>query len=437
MSYLAVFVKFMAPPLCGLATIAALDVGAGGEKVQELLFQDETGMRTISADAKPLRHAATAPSFSRASAGTGLYPKPYANDQQNSRLSATVSSGFRVRWQSQLNPTFQPEFVLTDASRIVVQSAEWQMFDADGRPIASDRRSFGPIVMDGANQLMYLINPAGYLVARKLGDGSQLYNFLPQFGDSYARTFISRQGQRMLIAGSERPRGSHGDFVPANSIIEADDLGERPTVDEMGFLTSLVERGSLMIPSIGLRTAGINDQVIAAVPGRLYLLDANLKIKDTVEAEFTPVAMSLDEAGRIYLVSSVKDRTHLWMLTPAGEQIYSFDLPPGTSVIQPPLVDYDHTAYLIAGQHITAVDHAGKLKWSKSVAGSIAGASVMADDHLLIAEGGTVAIYDTRGERRAIFQSPGEDLATPPVLSAKGEILVASATHLYCLSPIR
>ncbi len=424
----------VAPALCGTLMFAALSVVAGGEKVEDLLFQDELGMRTISPEVKPLRHTESPPPIPKAVARGQLYPQQYANDQQNSRLSTNIAAGaFRVRWQSPVNPFFDPGFVLNGAARVVVQAGEWQMLDLNGQSIATDRRSFGPVLIDEPNALMYYINPAGFLAARKLNDGTQLYNFLPRFGDSYGRTLISRQGQRMLIAGVEQPRGAHGDFEPSKSIIEAFDLGDRPTVDEMGNLTSLVGRGTLIVPSIGMLTAAVGDEVVAAIPDRIYLMDQNLKIKAAFEAEFAPLAMSLDEAGRIYLVSSAKDHIHLSLITPAGDQLYSFDLPPGTNVTQPPIVDYDHTAYLVAGQRIIAVDQHGKLKWSKNTPGSVAGASVTTDDHLLVAEGGTVALYDDRGVRRQVFQA-GEEFVTPPILTAKGEILVASKTHLYCLT---
>jgi hypothetical protein len=414
-----------------LAVAVALLI-AGGKKVQNLIFQDEKDSVEISPAAKPIRQSSTPLTVLRAAPGTALYIKQYANDQQNSRLHSVIPPGaFRVRWRSAVHETLKPNFVLHDGNRIVVQAAEWRLFDMDGKLIGADRLALGYILMDAPNDLMYVTNPAGYLAARKLADGVQLFNFLPRFGNSYARIFITRKDQRMIIAGVERPRGAHGDFEPTKSLIETFDLGSPPRVDSMGFLDSLLPKSSMTIPSIQLIVAGVNEKLVAAIPNRVYFMDSRLKVETALDAEFEPVTLSLDEAGRVYLAVKTGERTQLWVLSPTGEQFYSFALPPATSVTQPPVVGYDHTVYLVTGQTLIAVGTDGKIRWSKAGKGRIVGASVTSDDQLLTGEGAEVALYNSKGERRLVCSIPEGEILTPPILTSTGEILVASAQAVY------
>jgi hypothetical protein len=420
--------------MLAVAGAAAACLLAGGRKLQNLLLQDQNGSAELSPPVKPLRSVKTSPPTSRATVGNALYPKQYANDAQNSRLSAAVLARvYRTRWQSPINADFDPEFVLHDDGRIVVQAAEWQMFDAEGKRVAADRLALGHAVLDAPNELMYIVNPAGFLAGRRLSDGVQTFNFLPRFGDSFARTFISRRGTRMLIAGSERPRGAHGEFEPTRSLLDLFELGSPLRVDEMGNLASADLQASMIVPSVTMLVAGQDERLVAAIPNGIYVMNWTLKVEAAFGTDFEPVAMSLDDGGRILLVAQKGERKRLLQLSTAGEQFWHVDLPPGIEVIQPPVVGYDHTAYVIGRNHVVAVGPDGKAKWSKT-ASAVAGASVTSDDRLLASEENAVMLFNPAGERRRVFAIPDGSFSTPPILTAGSEILVASNTHLFCLS---
>jgi len=416
------------------AWVAAASLAAGGKKVQSLLYQDQNGSIESSPAIKPLQPSTAPPSIARASVGQARYPRQYANDALNSRLSAEVPRRvYRLRWQTPVNPAFAPQFVLYGDSRIVIQTAEWQMFDLGGKSIAADRLGLGHAVIDDSNHLLYVVNIAGYLAGRQLSDGVQSFNFLPRFGDSMVRTFIARKDRRMLIVGIERPRGAHGEFVPSQSVIELVDLGSPLRIDSMGNLESADPKASVTIPSVNTLVAAVNDRVIVAIPNCIYVMNWNLKVEAAFGSDFEPVAMSLDEAGRIWLVAHAGQRARLFMISPAGEQFYAVDLPAMT-IVQPPVIAWDHGAYIVGREQLVAIGPDGKVKWSKPSMGTVAGAAVTADDSLLASEGSAVTLLSPSGERRRVFSVPDGDLTTPPVLTADSEILVASSAKLYCLS---
>jgi hypothetical protein len=147
------------------------------------------------------------------------------------------------------------------------------------------------------------------------------------------------------------------------------------------------------------------------------------------------MAFSLDEAARIYLVVQNGERIALWLLTPEGEQVYACEFPPGlTTVAGPPIVSHDHVAYVISGQQILAVAPDGKIEWMRSAHGSLAGATVTADDYLLVSDGDSLVALNRRGDRHVLYSITGAPLSTPPILTAGGQLLAASGTALYCLA---
>jgi hypothetical protein len=124
----------------------------------------------------------------------------------------------------------------------------------------------------------------------------------------------------------------------------------------------------------------------------------------------------------------------LWLLTQEGERSYAFEFPlgivPGDT---PPVIGFDHTVYLLAGQHLLAVAPDGKLEWSKQTSGPLIGA-VATQDKLLVAEGNTLSAWTRNGERTVLYTAP-EMFNSSPILTDSGDLLVASRSQLYCLRP--
>lgn len=362
------------------------------------------------------------------------YHQAFANGQLNSRVGARLPAGdWAVEWSAPLDPQLTPAFVLEDGDRIVVRSAMWALFDRAGASLGSGQAAGPPVVLDAAQNLFYSILPSGYFSAAHLSDGQPAYMFLPSFGDTFSRVYLARRGSRILVVGEERALDPHGERQPWRSLVEINDVGDPVRTSAGGRVTGSQPVGSLEIPSPHVVAASAGDTIVAAAPGEIYVTNWKLEGRAVLEGSFEPRAMSLDEAGRIYLIVESGDKTSLWLLTADGERVYSYEFPPGSSAgLRPPMVGYDHTVYAIAGRFLYAIGPDGKLNWSREAKARLSGAVVSGDDQLLTSEGSQVVAWNQAGERRVVH-SFDEELTTPPVLTADGRLLVASRRALYSL----
>ena len=414
---------------------------SGGKKVTatitECRGEDEFDIDPPARKIKPARPDAVLPHA--AVAGTSEYPYPYANPEANSRVAGPLSAGpWKVRWTSELNPAFPPDFVLSAGDRILVEAKEWRLLTGDGHVLSSGRSDAGAMQIDARNSLAYAIDRDGDLIGIRLTDGGQLFRVLPADGRRYARTYLTRREHKVLIVGLERALDPKGRQRPSKSQIEIVDLGSPLAVDGLGFLTSgSFSSGSFALLTVrwpSMKAASHDDTVVFAVPGRVYVGGWDLKIRVALEADFTPMTVSLDEAGRIYLVVQTGNQLALWLLNQDGDRLYDFNFPPGlTKADMPPVIGYDHAVYLAAGSQIIALGPDGKVNWTKPVGGPVHGAVATGDGKLLATEGAAVVAWDAQGTRTVLFTAQ-EELRTPPVLTAAGEILAAGRARLYCLA---
>jgi hypothetical protein len=286
------------------------------------------------------------------------------------------------------------------------------------------------MIVDAAHNLFLYINPDAYLEARRLTAGEHEFRILPAYGDIYSRIHLARQGNRVAIAGVERELDPHGGHPATHSLVEVIDLGASPKADDLGFLSNASALGTLLIPVPRLVAASSPDLIVAATHDWVYLINWDLQVQAGLEGSFDPQAISLDESGRIYLLAERGGVQSLLLLKSGGERLYSLDLPPASArPLAPPIVGFDHTVYVLSGSRIFAVDAVGHQKWTKSAA-SITGAVITADNRLVVADGGGVAVYDEAGEKTELLRQAG--LVTPPVLTREGELLVASRSAVYC-----
>jgi len=363
------------------------------------------------------------------------YQQPFANSQLNSRAGPSLPHGtWEVRWKTQLNPDFPAAFVLQEGDRIVTDSPASQLFDTAGTAVGPmERVTSGPMFLTTTGGFVYRMLPTGYLVASHPIDGKQAFVFLPEMGDMLSRTLLTRQRTRLLIAGSERALDPHGRVKPTRSVLQVMEINEPVQTREPGLLSSGRSLGALYVTSLGLVAAAGSDLIAAAVPNRIYLVDWALKVSLALTGDFTPEQISLDNAGRIYLIAKVAHTTELWLLDREGNRLYTFDL--GNNIARfpiPPAIGYDHTAYIAAGPNLTAISAEGKQLWSHPDEGRIAGLSVTADGQVLMSQGKSIVAWSPAGERRVIASLP-EAVAIPPVLTASGDLLAASSKTLYCL----
>jgi hypothetical protein len=403
-----------------------VEVGRGFEQ-----FKD------VSVPGVPLHDVAAPAPIPRAPVeGTESYSRPFGDQRMNSRLPyALAAKPLKAAWTVPVDPAYPPLFVLQISDRVAIYSGRWQLFAMDGRPLASGPMGGGPLALDPATSFAFTFIPEGYLSARSLQDGREVFKLRPMLGDMYTRVFLGRHGSRLLIVGWERQLDPDQVEQNPKSLFEILDLGKDPHANEMGTLATGKPIGLMMIHSAATLAGSGPDSIYAAAPGHLYQISWNLDIKHAWEADFKPHAISTDEADRVFLTVSTKRGSEMWLVNPAGEILYKFLVPGIAQDLKiPPIIGFDHTAYLLAGQQIYAVSSDGKLQWAKSARRTLGGAIVTSNDRLVATEGSEIVSYDTKGQREILAQLSDDPFVTPPVLSAHGEILAATKTALVCFA---
>lgn len=413
---------------------------SGVKKVPQIrLVQgfDATDLTPPTREIRPVAAAKALPPA--APSGEAGYAMAYANESRNSRASQTLPAGdWRVRWRVSVKTEPGPVLVLQQGNRILVRAIDWHLLDADGGVLATGPAGGGPIVLDAAHGQFYRFLPTAFLAAARLSDARQAFLFPPAYGESYSRIFMARHGDRLVMAATERALDPHDGRTPSRALFEALDLREPFDTTELGVLKSATSPGELHIGSADLVAAATANSIVAAVPDCIFLAGWDMTARLALTGAFDPVLMSLDEAGRMYLVVRSGERFALWLVSPEGERLYAADLPESVPEPSgPPMVAMDHTAYLLAGSQVIAVAPDGKLNWLKAASGRIGGGIVTADDQLLLAEGDSITAWDRLGQRRVVHAFPGEKLTSPPVLASNGDLLVASQTSLFCLSRVK
>jgi hypothetical protein len=360
--------------------------------------------------------------------------RPFCNASMNSRLpGAAPAKALKVRWLAPFTPSFAPGNVLQDGDRVLAYGGgAYRLYDqSTGKIISDGRLGSSGMVIDSANGLFYCINYNGYLAACRLSDGVEEFDLNPAPGDAW--TFIARQGKMMFNLSVELPQPWRNE-PPNQVILQHLDLPEKPELDGK-IVMNLTGSAALWIRTAAATAAMGADRLVLALPGSIVLSSIDLQPSAQLDGDFQPRSLSLDELGRIHLIVRTRlaeEETALWVLTPSGQRTAKVVFKPEYGApFGAPIIGYDHRIFLLHSG-LTAYDAYGELLWERWPKERVAGAGITSDGQLLVS-GGDLAAYDEKGERRVLFVLPGAPLLTPPAMSNKGEIFVASKDSVYCL----
>ncbi|HWM89375.1 MAG TPA: hypothetical protein VN493_01265 [Thermoanaerobaculia bacterium] len=391
----------------------------------------------------PLRPATGAAPIERAAPTPELVVRrTFVNDEKSSRLPWAAALGlraapapFEIAWRAPLEPATKPSSLLWWRDRVLVEGDQsWQLFSLDGSPVKSGFLGESGVVLDPQRSVFYFADSGGFIAAGRLSDGRNDFRVGLLTGKNHGRSFIAQRADRMITVSTRLHVDQHS-LPPISTVVEVTEIGHPGERRSFGDPNEPLPVADLARETVLLLAAMQGGKVTLATNDRVYRADLDLKIELALTGSFTPDALSLDETGRIYLAVEAQGRRVLWLISPAGELLYSFELPPGFgSVLGPAVVGFDHAAYLLGERHVVAVTPEGHLKWARRHRGRPAGAVVTADDWLLVADGNELAAYDEDGQRHSLYTFP-EPLQTAPLLTSNGEYLLATATHLYCLRP--
>jgi len=390
--------------------------------------------REVEMNAQPIRAAERPALPPRATPGPqDDYVTPFGNSSQNSRIGRTVPDGkWQVLWKTALRPRNSPSFVLQAGDRVAVQATVWQLFDLEGRLIASNLSGPGQMNLDAPRGLFYFIDKDGYVAGRDLQAGKEKFTTMATMGDEGRYPLLYRQGRKFIMAATERQLDPHGHHKASTSEVGVIDLGEPMQIADSGLVLSVKTVGNLRFSERTLLAALAGERLVMALPEEFLLGDLEGNIQGRWTDKFEPKALSLDEAVRSYLVVDFNGTQFLWIINSAGQRELAVALPKDQPVVHPPIVSYDHKVYLVSSKSIQAFDPVGKPLFSIPIKRAFAGATVTADDKLLVSDGPELIVFGTDGVSRVLHDF-AQPLKTPPILTSQGRILVASDETLFCL----
>lgn len=350
---------------------------------------------------------------------------------RTSRAGTSLAPGaYASRWSVELEDA--PGLVLVERERTVVEEKTGlEIFDRSGAPIAKVQRGPGGVALDAVQRVVYAAELEGPVAAFDLASGARRFGFMGYFGSGFARDVLASRGSRVVLhsfeldaMGTSRARGEV-------TVLEVLDLGT-PIEQKRGLVTSSRSLANLQSRVTPLLVAMDGERPVVAVPGHLLRLDADLRIVSDGTAEFTPLALSVDEAGLAYLWLRAGSATRLWVVTREGARALDREVPFAGAT--PPVVAYDHRVFLVGADRVLEISADGARAREHEVGRRIAGAIALPDGALLVASGNEIVAIGADGARRVVFALDGETLASPPAVTADGEILAASAGRLHCLA---
>ena len=183
-----------------------------------------------------------------------------------------------------------------------------------------------------------------------------------------------------------------------------------------------------------LGTALYGDTLVIAAANRIYFAGADLNLHASLEGDFKPLVMSLDETGRIYMVVRDPQGLAIWVLTPDGQREVSLRLPADRRIATvPPMIAYDHRFYILSSGLLACISPEGRMSWHQTVSEAAQG-SILADNALLLSNGTELVRVTPDGKRSVLFRFD-EWLRAPAIVTTRGEVIAVTEHGIYCLSP--
>ena len=370
------------------------------------------------------------------------YLTRYLTPERNSRLESElpVNDLWELKWKADIDSSAIPWFLLIKNDRIIIQNESgWQLFDTSGKLINSGIRSEGEIKISQSKDIFYVNDPSGFIQTINLTTGKREYYFYPYLGKGFERSVIFSNGNKIVNFGFELPVMTHNSpiKIPEMNILEEIKIGSSTEIDEDGVLNTSVENNNLLIKSDKINFALHDSTVVFAIPNQIYFLAPDLEVIKELTGDFIPLAMSLDEKMRIYLIADIeienRFQTEFWIVDPEGNLICRTEIPSiEYNFLTPPAIDITHTVYIPYKNKIIAVSSSGEILWEEYIQQPLGGIAAI-NNYLFVSEGSILTAIDHKGERR-FFYNFDDDLFTSPIL-VNNQIFVATRKHLYCLIP--
>lgn len=367
-----------------------------------------------------------------------LYTRPYANNESNSRIPVLITDKlWDIRWQTAIDPFFPARFILTAKGNFIIQAVDrWYVLDSEGELTGRDFLGNSDIVFDPERKLFYYADRFGNIAAINLSSRKKAFSMQVHGLEDVERKYFCRIDHNFLLAEKSENKNPHDPSPLSFIYLEAYIIDEPPIV-ENGNLTSYKELYHTYYYTNQVAAASNLKHFVYSVENKIVIAGKDLKSESEFEDQFKPVSLSLDESGRIYMtVLNSENKLALRVITPGGDLIVDSEIPVEDHLNSiPPIIGYNHEIFLVFDDQVFSFTDDGKLKWQTYTDGKTGGAIVTSDNKLLLSEGSSISQFDEEGERQFIFQFPGENITTCPVITKNNNIIVAAGGNIYLLTP--
>jgi len=342
--------------------------------------------------------------------------RAHGGSRNNGRYATAIGNGeWHTVWTAPAVGDAFPHAVLAHGFGAFVNAdSAWLHYD---RAHLSDRRrrATGDAEWDTTRNLVYTTDHDSQFIAVPIPSFGHGFHAALVGGSNSTRSFLHRVKDTFVVASIADKIG--GGKMTTLETIEVNHEGSR----RRGLLIE-TESGALLV-------AVHNEIIVAAYSNRVDFLDLNLQYLRRLSGVFEPRGLSIDEAGRVVMRV---DGT-LWQFTVRGECVATA-LPDGSPYLDsPPLIGYDHRAYVLGARRILEVSETGAPEWMYETADKITGAAITGDDRLLASIGSKLMRFTSDGRAATLREFPGETLLTAPAFNERGELLVMSNHALHCL----
>ena len=361
--------------------------------------------------------------------------RDFINDERNSRIPLELPRGvWDVATSVQFDDGFAPTHVLAINEYFIVQGeGAWNLYNHDLTLLTSGYLAAGQINVD-ENGFFYLASSSGALLTYQLDNGEKVSVVPSISGEGFEPSFIARRGQRLIVISRQRELDAHTGERPLISRVEVIHLGDPPELDAEGWLISAFTEAALDKQTSHLSFAMQEEQLIIMIENALISFKPTLQAQRILLSTFKPVSLSLDEAGRMYLLVDVKGKLVFWLVTPVGERIIDYELPSTfQSARRPLIIGFNHSVYILAKDKVLSVASDGTLQWENTASGTIIGAFVSLDNQLVVSTSSDIGVFNPTGEWKTLHTFKGETVLTPPLLTSSGQLVVATDQRLVFL----
>ncbi len=362
----------------------------------------------------------------------------FSNEAHNGRSAVKLAKNlWSQKWKVPLDESLTPRHILFCNDYIIVYgNGQWQLFSMQGKTLNSGAAGFSELYIDKQTGLFFFADYNGLIQARNLQDGSHKYSFFPMFSTGYSRPAFFRKERLLDILSVEENENPHGNVTLRSSVIEAVDIGEPETIDDNGYLLSAHRLKDIQVNSTEVNAVFSDNLAVVAAPDQIIITGAELKIARIIKGEFKPVAMSMDESGRIYIVASlagsVGKKNALWVIDSSGSKLADIELPGGAESFNPPLLGYGLKLYVTSDKHIYSINLKENSFTEVPFEKPLGGAVISSDNKIVLAAGKMIFGIDDNGETIYLTHLDDDKWITNPVFAGNDNLICSTGKFLYC-----